>query len=447
MINIGFLDFFKREKEYPYVDGKKEELQALAAWRVDCDEYVRYLPYGYRSMVDSPEIKGGIEKIAEIISSMSIQLMKNTDNGDVRIKNGLSRFVDIEPSLKMNRQLLISWIVQEMMLHGNALIIPHTKNGLFVEFETIPYEEYSIVDDERNLKNNRTYYIRLNKDNKIYKPDEVLHFRYNPNLKKPWIGESQEIILKDLINGLGQARSTVHDFLEHQMLPTVVVRVDALPADLKSEEGRDEIEKRFIRRAKNGQPWIIPSMMDVEQMKPLTLNDVGINERVEIDKQTVASILGLPAFLLGVGQFDKDEYNNFIRTKIAVICKAIEQELTRKLLIDDNSYFIFNRKSMLSYDLDTLGGLYMDLFEHGIVTGNEVRDVMGMSPLEGLDELLILENYIPVDKSGEQEKLKDSDNSSDKNSNKNADENSEDSDDKKGGDSGGKESPIQDKQD
>lgn len=440
MINIGFLDFFKREKEYPYVDGKKEELQALAAWRVDCDEYVRYLPYGYRSMADSPEIKGGIEKIAEIISSMSIQLMKNTKNGDVRIKNGLSRFIDIEPSLKMNRQLLISWIVQEMMLHGNALIIPHTKNGLFVEFETIPYGEYSIVDDERNLKNNRTYYIRLNKDNKIYKPDEVLHFRYNPNLKKPWVGEGQEILLKDLMDGLGQARSTVHDFLENQMLPTVIISVDSLPTDLKSSKGRDEIEKRFIKRAKNGQPWIVPSMMSVEQMRPLTLNDIGINERFDIDKKSVAAILGIPEFMLGIGEFDKDEFNNFIRTKIAVICKAIEQEFTRKILIDNNYYFVFNRKSMLSYDLDTLGTLYMDLFEHGIVTGNEVRDVMGMSPLDGLDKLLILENYIPVDKSGDQEKLKDSDESSDKND----DENSEGSDDKKGGDSGGEESSIQD---
>ncbi len=87
---------------------------------------------------------------------------------------------------------------------------------------------------------------------------------------------------------------------------------------------------------------------------------------------------------------------------------------------------------MLSYDLDTLGTLYMDLFEHGIVTGNEVRDVMGMSPLDGLDELLILENYIPVDKSGDQEKLKGSD---------------KDSDDEKGGKDGGEENSIQNEQD
>lgn len=425
MINIGFLDFFKREKEYPYVDGKKEEEKALIAWSYDCDDYVRYIPHGYRTLSDCPEIKSGIERIAEIISSMSIHLMKNTNKGDVRVKNGLSRFVDITPSSKMNRQLLISWIVQEMLLFGNALVIPHTKNGFFIDFEAIPHGEYSLVDDDRSFKNNRKYYIKLNADNKLYKPDEVLHFRYNPSMKKPWVGESQEVILKDLIDGLGQARATVHDFLEHQMLPTVIVSVDALPDDLKTEEGRDSIEKRFIRRAKNGQPWIIPSMMEVEQMKPLTLNDVGINERAAIDKKTVASILGIPEFLLGVGDYDQDSYNNFIRTKIAVICKAIEQELSRKILIDDNSYFIFNRKSMLSYDLDTLGELYMNLFEHGIVTGNEVRDVMGMSPLDDLDKLLILENYIPVDKSGEQKKLNDSDN-------------------KKGGDDGGKEDSVQD---
>ena len=164
--------------------------------------------------------------------------------------------------------------------------------------------------------------------------------------------------------------------------------------------------KDYIDTNEAGEPWLIPAeQFAVEQVKPLSLADLAISDVVELDKRTVAAVLGVPPFVLGIGEYNAAAWNAFINNTVRPIAREIEQELTRKLLLSPKMYWRFNIASLYSYDIKTVASVYGDLRKQGVVTGNEVRDKIGMTPMDGLDSLVLLENYISLDKIDDQLKL------------------------------------------
>ncbi len=357
---------------------------------------------GYTRLSDNPEIQTGCMRIAELIGSMTIKLMSNTEDGDIRIQNELSRKIDINPNGNMTRIQWMTAIVMNLLLYGegNSIVVPHTYGGILQSLEPISASRVSFMPVGNSY---RDYKVLI--DGIARNPNDLLHFAYNPDPFYLWKGRGITFSLKDIAKNLKQAQRTENAFMSSKWKPSIIVKVDALTDEFSSPEGRQKLLDSYVKPAQDGEPWLIPAeQFQVEQVRPLTLSDLALKDTVELDKRTVASVLGVPPFLLGIGDFKREEWNNFIQGRLRPIVLTIQQEMTRGLILSPKWYLDFNVWSLMDYDMKSMSDILLSGSDRGFVNGDEWRTRMHLAPA-GLKEYKVLENYLPYDMSGKQKKL------------------------------------------
>lgn len=357
---------------------------------------------GYTSLAHNPEVMTAVDTIARLVGAMTIHLMRNGEKGTVREFSEISRIVDIQPNRNMTRSNFVRWIVRTMLLegNGNAVVWPVTRRGQLRELVPIPPAFCAFVPTEIIGG------YRIEIDGKPYDPQQLLHFVANPDTLYPWRGEGYRIQIAEVADNLKQAAATEKGFMSSKWKPAVIVKVDAISDEFRGPAGRRRLLDEYVKGSEAGEPWLIPAdQFAVEQVKPLSLSDLALADFVKLDKETVAAILGVPPFVLGVGDFKREAWNNFINTTLMPLAQNIQQELTRKLIMTDDEYLVFNPRSLLSYDLSELVKAGVEMVRNAAMRRNELRDWAGLEYDEEMEELIVLENYIPINKVGEQKKL------------------------------------------
>lgn len=390
----------KRRSRPQARDEPRGQKRGAAAWLCSSEAYDTLTCQGYVSLANNPEIAAGVDTIARLVGSMTIHLMECRDGGAMRIQNELSRKIDINPNQYMTRAAFIHWIVRTMYLegNGNAVVWPKTRRGIIQDLNPVPPSFVSFIPDG--------WGYRVVIAGQEYRPDKVLHFALNPDSLYPWLGTGYRVSLADVANNLKQAAATQKGFMASKWKPSLIVKVDALTDEFSSPEGRKRLLEQYAMSGQAGEPWMIPAeQFSVEQVKPLTLSDLALDAMVTLDKRTVAAVLGIPAFVLGVGEFDRDAWNNFINTTIMPLARGIEQELTKKLLLSPEWFFRFNNWSLFSYSITELVSAGAEMVDRMALRRNEWRGWLNLPPDPEMDELLALENYLPADRLGDQGKL------------------------------------------
>lgn len=358
---------------------------------------------GYVRLSDNADVQIAVNKIADLVSSMTIHLIQNTEEGDQRVRNGLARKLDVEPCANMTRKTWLTRIVRDMLLYGegNSIIRVDIDRSTGNIENLVPLDMRLVSIEPVDELNYKVHY-----GNEMYTNDEIMHFAINPDPHYPYKGTGYQVLLRDIVDNLSQANKTRSSFMKGKYMPSLIVKVDSLSEELTSEKGKQGVRDKFLTSSGAGEPWIIPAeLLEVQQVKPLSLQDIAINESAELDKRTVAGIFGVPAYFLGVGKFTKVEYNNFINTRVMSIAQTIAQTLTRDLLYSEDLYIRLNPRSLYAYDITEMVSAGGRMVQMNAMRRNELRDWVGLDPDAEMEELIVLENYVPAEQLGDQGKL------------------------------------------
>ncbi|MCQ9215087.1 phage portal protein [Streptococcus sp. O1] len=144
---------------------------------VDNRDFSALISDMYIPLDRNPDVQICVNRIADLVSNMTIYLMENTERGDRRIINELSRKIDIEPCQNMTRKNWVFKIVQDLLLNGDGNSIVHvsmTSDGYIKNLTPFSMNQvsYRYTDSD-------SYTILYN--NQEYQSDEVLHFAINPD--------------------------------------------------------------------------------------------------------------------------------------------------------------------------------------------------------------------------------------------------------------------------
>lgn len=390
---MRLLDRIRYGRDAPARHGRGASIGFLA----DPDQWKILVCGDYRPIGQSPEVQMCVGIFADLIAAMTIHLMANADGGDIRIRNELSRKLDIDPAKDMTRSTFMSWLTRTLMVEGNAVVLPIYRDGYLDDLVPVSPARVSF------LQEGRSYSVTV--DGIRHLPDEVLHFAINPDPDYPWKGRGYAFALKDAVRAIDQANMTRKAVMESPS-PSLIVKVDGLTEEFASPEGRRKLREQYLDATEKTEPWFIPSeSFSVEQVKPMSMMDLAIKENLELDKRAVAAIFGVPPFMVGIGNFNREEFQHFLSTRVAVVARVIEQEMTKKLLWSPDLYIRLNSRSLYNYSIGELISAGSAMVDRMAMRRNEWRDWLGMPPDPDMDDLLALENYIPADRLGDQKKL------------------------------------------
>lgn len=366
-------------------------------------------PYGGQTAMSVATVYRCVKLLSESVANLPLQYQMRKDGIFVETTNDrLDYLLNVQPDKAVNAFDFWRQVVQELLLDGNAYIVP--------VYNTVSMELDRLVLCERGTVNHDTtndVYDVHDSTNGItgrYEEDEIIHIKGQTmrNAKK---GVSVLTYARLAMNIAATGDQETHNrFANGGNVRGFVSNDTSVRGFGEYQDNQlDQTAKNLDSRFQNGERIVgLPGQVDFKQIS-LSSTDMQF---LESRKFTVIEICRFfsvpPTFVYAdtssnyktVEQADVD----FLSHTLNPLLRNIEVELRRKLISPSlcRKYkFKFDRRELFACDLNGMMNYGTKMLQIG-TTVNEVRKMNDLMPVEGGDTVMVSANLKGINEIGTQ---------------------------------------------
>lgn len=303
-----------------------------------------------------------------------------------------TKLLNDNPNSQMNGFNFKFALAVNLLLNGNAFAeITRDNSGRPTQLNFIKNSEMVVKQDDQS--GIVTYnYKQSNTNSRQIAPVNMLHFKYFT--QDGIVGVSPLYALKDQIQVQKSGNSLLNSFFKNGINGTSVLKVNQ--SDL-SEASKENLRAQF-EKANSGnnalKTVVLDSSMDLSNLEVNTDVLKFINSNDWSSRQ-IAEAFGIPIERLGVeNSHSSNEQSNilYLQNSLSNYFAVFTSEINSKLA----GTYTFNTDKLFSADPETNQDLAIKGYQAGLLTVNEARGKIGLTPIENGDQLLINTDYIPL---------------------------------------------------
>lgn len=376
---MGVLNLFKRKSITPRADNTK--LRFINDYQATFTEY-------NGEIYDSEVVRACIDAIARNTAKLNMQHIGSAK---------FNKFLLHSPNLYMSSYDFIYKVVSKLYTQNNVFIeIEKDFNGIPINLIPLDYKQVKFSRDRQFV------YFTLEDGSKMTSEySKLIHLRRHYN-NKAMYGSNNYTPLDATI----QAHMSANDGIINAIKSSARLRgllkftQTLRPEDLLKQ--RDAFTKDYLGTDNDGGIAVLDAKADFTELK---------SELKTIDDKQMSTIRDNIYRYFGVSEniikssYTEDEYNSFYSSVIEPVAIQMSLEFTRKLFTDKEiscgNKIVFSAERLTFANNTTKASLINTLLPLGVLSINEARTILELSPIDDGDRHLVSLNYVDLSKANE----------------------------------------------